>query len=107
MRHLMMLWHSVKVTRDYYCVNCALILSALVVAELSVNPDTILKDPFDVVVPPDSGFRFKMIDGVMTIYENDEKFSGNVPADKYIVPNLQTYLADRTTLLNAISDGPL
>jgi len=71
-----------------------------------IHPPKIDRDPWDCEFLPDNGAVIKCIEGVFTVYENeeDEKKGKNIDFE---VPNLATFVKDMQLLCALIADGPL
>lgn len=60
-------------------------------------------DPFDIEILPKLGCTFKMIDGVVHVFEED----GETPYSDFVYSDLKVFIEDYHLLVSLIGDGPL
>lgn len=65
------------------------------------NPPTVGTDPFTRDMPPSAGFKLCMVDGVMHVFDDDEKL---VYGSIY---SREDFIEDQNMLFALITNGPL
>lgn len=67
-----------------------------------IHPPATEGDPFDIEIEPNFGCKFKFVNGVINVFNNDE-----TQFEDFVYPDLKMFLDDYHLLLNLISIGPL
>ena len=70
--------------------------------EYPIDPPTQDRDPFDVEILPSLNCKFKLVDGVFRVFNNDD-----TPFSDFVYPELKMFLDDYHLMVNMISNGPL
>ena len=61
-----------------------------------------IHDPFDIEVQPSLNCKFKLIDGVVHVFNSDD-----TPFSDFVYPELKMFVDDYHLMVNMISNGPL
>ena len=71
-----------------------------------IHPPKVDNDPWECEFLPDCGYIIKIVEGVYTVYKDEEKMKKNISID-YPFPHLDEFIRDMHLMCALIADGPL
>ena len=78
----------------------------LLIIDHPIHPPKVDNDPWECEFLPDCGYIIKIVEGVYTVYKDEEKLKKNIFID-YPFPHLDEFIRDMHLMCALIADGPL
>jgi len=101
LQYITLYYSILHYTTVYYTI-----LQYIFAADFPIHPPRKEGDPFDVPLLGNLKFTYRMVEGVLHVYEDEGCAAEGRPIE-WPYPDRQSYLAELNIMLSLISDGPL
>ena len=105
-------WISIRYITSVYTPLFLLVLlfinlsTMFSISDHPVHPPIRAGDPFDLHFPDDLDYRFRTLEGMIHVYEDEVHVTNDQPID-LPYQNVETFLQDQALMTTIMSDGPL